>query len=147
MKTNYYIAAKFSTLLLLLLAACFCMPQKACAQKGKEYYCVKVTVKLYAEDHNGNIVQQVLDPEDFGFFMQNVEITNLRTKIVVHPNEDGTKYIGVRRKDKLRVRALGYRTCEVKVGKKMGEIEARLVSLGLDCLQDEVIIPMSSPKK
>ena len=50
MKTNDYIAAKLSTLLLLLLAYCFCAPQQACAQEETN---IKVTVKLYTTDEKG----------------------------------------------------------------------------------------------
>ena len=143
MKTNYYIAAKFSTLLLLLLAYCFCAPHQACAQEENN---IKVTVKLYTTDKNGKEVPQELDTAMFAFKMCQVTITNLRTEARYRPcEEDGSITIKVRRQDKLRISAPDYRTCEVKVGKKMGDIEVRLVSL--DCLQDEVIIPMSSPKK
>ena len=143
MKTNDYIAAKFSTLLLLLLAACFCMPQKACAQDENEGY-VTVTVKFYQKEGKKE-VPQVYSPEMFAFKMCQVTITNLRTEARYKPcEEDGSITIKVRRQDKLRISAPDYRTCEVKVGKKMGDIEVRLVSI--DCPLEEVII-VSSPKK
>ena len=136
MKTNDYIAAKLSTLLLLLLAYCFCAPQLACAQDENEDY-VTVTVKFYKEEGKKE-VPQVNTPEMFAFKMREVTITNLRTKAKFKPNEeDGSITIKVKRKDKLRFSAPDFKLRDVTID-KFSDIEVHLISL--DTELDEAIV-------
>lgn len=141
MKTNDYIAAKLSTLLLLLLAYCFCAPQQACAQEENN---IKVTVKLYTTDKDGKIVPQD-DKEGFAMFMEQVKIINLRTKVEYNPNEDGAKFISVKPKDKVKIELLGYKSVVATIGKDTREIEARLVSM--DQMLNEAVVNSEAPEE